>query len=74
MLLVIATPSFAQPCPDVRTAQDRHASALLLATCLGDSDPKVRDALAFEGLSTVMRSGGFEPRSSNACCSIAFGV
>ena len=31
-----------------------------LAACLGDPDPKVRDALAFEGLSSVMRSGGFE--------------
>ena len=63
ILLTIAASSFAQPCPDVRSAPDRHASALLLANCLGDPDPKVRDALAFEGLSSLMRSGSFEQRT-----------
>jgi hypothetical protein len=63
IVLVISAPAFAQPCPDVRTAPDRHASALLLANCLGDPDPKVRDQLAFEGLSALMRSGGFERRT-----------
>ena len=63
ILLAIATPSFAQPCPDVRSASDRHASALLLVKCLGDPDPKVRDALTFEGLSSVMRSGVLEQRT-----------
>ena len=63
MIFVVAVPSFAQPCPDVRTAPDRHASALSLAKCLGDPDPKVRDALAFASLSSVMRSGGFEQRT-----------
>lgn len=62
-MLAIATPSFAQPCPDVRSASDRHASALLLVKCLGDPDPKVRDALTFEGLSSVMRSGVLEQRT-----------
>ena len=60
-ILIAATPSFAQPCPDVRTSPDRHGSALLLVKCLGDPDPKVRDALAFEALSSVMRSGALEP-------------
>jgi hypothetical protein len=63
ILLVMAAPSFAQPCPDVRTAPDRHAAALKLAACLGDPDPKVRDALAFEALSSVMRSGALEQRT-----------
>jgi hypothetical protein len=63
ILLAIAAPSFAQPCPDVRNASDRHASALRLVKCLGDPDPKVRDALAFEGLSSVMRSGVLEQRT-----------
>ncbi len=31
--------------------------------CLGDPDPAVRDRLAFEGLSSVMRSGGLEQRT-----------
>ena len=63
ILLAIAAPSFAEPCPDVRGASDRHAAALLLVKCLGDPDPKVRDALAFEGLSRVMRSGALEQRT-----------
>ena len=63
ILLAIAAPVSSQPCPDVRTAQDRHQSALALSACLGDPDPKVRDQLAFEGLSALMRSGGFEPRT-----------
>jgi hypothetical protein len=62
-ILIAATAAFAQPCPDVRTAQDRHGSALLLARCLGDPDPKVRDALAFEALSSVMRSGVLEQKT-----------
>jgi hypothetical protein len=63
IVLLVAAPSFAQRCPDVRTAQDRHGSALLLANCLGDPDPKVRDALAFEALSSVMRSGTLEQKT-----------
>jgi hypothetical protein len=63
ILFAVAAPAFAQPCPDVRTAQDRHQSALALADCLGDPDPKVRDRLAFEGLSSLMRSGGLEQRT-----------
>lgn len=63
IVLAIAAPVFAQPCPDVRNAPDRHASALLLAKCLGDPDPKVRDGLAFEGLSSAMRSGSLEQRT-----------
>jgi hypothetical protein len=63
IVLAITAPSFAQPCPDVRSASDRHAGALRLAKCLADPDPKVRDALAFEGLSSLMRSGGFEQRT-----------
>jgi Protein of unknown function (DUF2785) len=63
ILLLVAAQAVAQPCPDVRAAQDRHASALLLANCLGDPDPKVRDQLAFEGLSSLMRSGGLEQRT-----------
>jgi hypothetical protein len=66
LLMVIAAPVLAQPCPDVRTASDRQAAALTLATCLGDPDPKVRDTLAFEGLSSVMRSGGLEPATLTA--------
>ena len=62
----MAAASFAQPCPDVRSASDRHASALLLANCLGDPDPRVRDALAFEGLSSLMRSGGLDQRTLSA--------
>ena len=62
-MLAIAAPSFAQPCPDVRSASDRHASALLLVKCLGDPDPKVRDALAFEVLSSLMRSDVLEQRT-----------
>jgi hypothetical protein len=65
-IVIAATPSFAQPCPDVRTAQDRHGSALLLARCLGDPDPKVRDALAFEALSSLMRSAALEQRTLTA--------
>lgn len=64
MLLAIgAAPALAQRCPDVRTAQDRHAAAIQLADCLGDPDPKIRDTLAFEGLSAVMRSGALEQRT-----------
>jgi hypothetical protein len=63
MLAIVAGPSLAQTCPDVRSAKDRHAAALLLVKCLGDADPKVRDALAFEGLSAVMRSGALEQRT-----------
>jgi len=62
-LLAIAAPLFAEPCPDVRNATDRHTGALLLANCLGDPDPRVRDALAFEGLSSLMRSGDLEQRT-----------
>ena len=36
---------------------------LLLANCLGDPDPKVRDSLAFESLSSAMRSGGLDERT-----------
>lgn len=63
LIVMIAAPLLAQPCPDVRVAGDRHAAALRLAACLGDPDPKIRDTLAFEGLSSVMRAGGFEPRT-----------
>ena len=63
MLVIVATPAIAQPCPDIRSASDRHAAALLLAKCLGDPNPKVRDTLAFEGLSAVMRSGLLEQRT-----------
>jgi hypothetical protein len=63
LLVVITAPVLAQPCPDVRTAPDRHAAALTLAACLGDPDPKIRDALAFEALSSVMRSGALEQRT-----------
>jgi hypothetical protein len=63
MLVVLAAPALAQPCADLRDAQDRHAAALKLATCLGDPNPKVRDTLAFEGLSSAMRAGTLEPRT-----------
>lgn len=66
ILLVIAAQAVAQPCPDVRSAPDRHASALLLVNCLGNPDPKVRDQLAFEGLSSLMRSSGLEQRTLTA--------
>jgi hypothetical protein len=65
-LAIGAAPSLAQRCPDVRSAQDRHTAALRLADCLGDPDPKLRDALAFEGLSAVMRSGALEQRTLSA--------
>ncbi len=63
VLLCIATPAFTQPCPDARVAEDKQAAALLAARCLGDPDPRVRDTLAFEGLSSVMRAGALEPRA-----------
>lgn len=63
MLVIFSASSIAQPCPDVRTTKVRHDAALSLAKCLGDPDPKVRDTLAFEGLSAVMRSGLLEPRT-----------
>jgi hypothetical protein len=66
LLLSTQAPSPAPACPDVRTAADRHAAALQLAACLGDPDPKVRDSLAFEGLSTVMRGGSLEPQTLSA--------
>ena len=63
MLAIVAAPSLAQRCPDVRTATDRHEAALLLGNCLGDPDPRVRDSLAFEGLSSAMRAGTLEQRT-----------
>jgi hypothetical protein len=63
LLLLAAAPAMAQPCRGVTDQDDRHAAALILANCLGDPDPKVRDAGAFERLSSLMRAGELEPRT-----------
>jgi hypothetical protein len=62
-LLILAAPAFAQTCPDVRVASDRDAAALQVVKCLGDPNPKVRDSLAFEGLSSVLRAGSLQPQT-----------
>jgi hypothetical protein len=42
-------------------AQERRLSALGLLGCLGDPNPLIRDRIAFEVLSTWMRSDALEP-------------
>ena len=39
------------------TGADANNVALMLADCLGSPDPKLRDGIAFEGLTALLRSG-----------------
>jgi Protein of unknown function (DUF2785) len=45
---------------EVPSAEERNRIALLLPACLGDSDPALRDGIAFEALSKWMRAGALE--------------
>lgn len=45
---------------DVADATERQRRALEAADCLGDPDPKLRDEVAFSGLSTWLRSGALD--------------
>ena len=41
-------------------AQTKGDMAIALTACLGDPDPDIRDGLAYEGLTTLLRSGDIE--------------
>lgn len=41
----------------------RNVLAVALAACTGEPDPKIRDGVAFEGLSTWLRAGALSPET-----------
>lgn len=45
---------------EVADAAERQRRALELVACLGDPDPKLRDEVAFTGLSTWLRAGAID--------------
>lgn len=45
---------------EVEDAAERHRHALDLVDCLADPDPKLRDEVAFTGLSTWLRAGALD--------------
>jgi hypothetical protein len=49
----------------VADATVRESLALALLGCLGDPDPSLRDGVAFEGLSTWMRTGQLSPETAS---------
>lgn len=51
-LLELATRKF-----EITDASERHTRVLELADCLGDPDPRLRDDVAFSGLSSWLRAG-----------------
>jgi hypothetical protein len=53
----------ARRCQDPGATADRDSRALALVHCLGDPDPKLRDALAFEQLSAMMRAGELQAKT-----------
>lgn len=61
MVLGHAVPAAAQ-CPP-KGITDKPALSLALASCLGDPDPAIRDQMAFEGLSAMLRAGELDRRA-----------
>lgn len=50
----------------IASVQERRAFALALPRCLASSDPFLRDAVAFEGLARMLRSGQLDQGAQNA--------
>jgi hypothetical protein len=60
VVVLAATTDAAAQCPPAPSNTDSTKLALAYAYCLGDSNPSVRDRIAFESLSTLLRSGALE--------------
>ena len=55
--VLAATADVAPQCPPRIVGGDPTTMALGYVYCLGDPDPKIRDSVSFESLTTLLRSG-----------------